>query len=215
MTLIRTMTGSESFSTGSANLLVNLIGTRDFPVEKPIFISEAAKAGLHIRAQNRATYLAASINGMREQGGYFDANYEVPDGCILRIFSKVRLRVGGRNGLPLERQGVVYIRPRADAAMNRLTLQRVEANNSTNAPVLIEGRFDILSLREVTAAGGTFNSADLAMSRPDAVAHVLRKEEISPARSAPVRLKTETVRNHEGETVKVASTRPRRAIVLE
>lgn len=210
MSLIRCITGSESFSSGSASLIVTALKTTQFAFpDDGLFISEAVKQGRYIASTSRAIYLPASNNGVSEQGCYWDGSFMVPDGIILRIFAKRRERIGGR---AIEHSGVVFIRAREDAALNRLTLQRIDHHQSTGADVLIEGRFDILSLRDVGAAGGSIKNADLALSRRDRVSAVLTAQVIQAARTERGRVKVERMTDHEGAVTNVMTTRNKRAI---
>lgn len=212
MSLIRCITGSESFATGSASLIVTVHGTTAFPVPgpRPKFISEAAKEALYIASAQRPIYLPSSNNGVREQGCYWDGNYTVPDGMILRVLAKRR----ARSGRVVESSGVVFLRAREDAALQRLTFNRIDHHQSTGAPVIIEGRFDVLSLRDVAAAGGAITVVDLTLGKANFVQDVLTLTEVAPARRAPAKVKIEKVTAHDGSEVIIASTRTKRATNL-
>lgn len=212
MSLIRCITGSEAFATGSASLIVTVHPTATFPIAgaRPKFISEAAKEALYVASAQRPIYLPSSNNGVREQGCYWDGTYTVPEGMILRVLAKRR----SREGRLIESSGVVFLRAREDASLQRLTFHRIDHHQSTNAPVIIEGRFDVLSLRDVAAAGGSITTTDMALGKSPAVQSVLTLTEVAPARRAPAKVKMETVRDHDGAAVHVASTRTKRATNL-
>lgn len=213
MSLIRCITGSESLREGSAAMIVTLAPTPTFPLpeNKGLFISEAADQGRHVSIQQRKIFLPASNNGVSEQGCYWEGNYNVPDGMILRVYARRQTRVGSR---PYREEGVLFIRVREDAALQRLQLRRIESPQSTGAPVVIEGRFDILSIREVGAAKAPLQGVDLQLGKADKVRSVLVHTEVSPARRAPARANIEVVRTHDGEEVTVVSTRTKRATIL-
>lgn len=210
MSLIRCITGSESFSAGSASLIVTAVPTTDFAFpDNGIFIGEAAKQGRYIATPNRPVYLPASNNGVTEQGCYWDGTFMVPDGVVLRVFAKRRERIAA--GRATDYSGVVFIRAREDAALYRLTLQRIVHTQSTGADVLVEGRFDVLSLREAGAAGVPLTNADLTLSRNGRAQSVLRAEVLQAARRERGKVKIEKMTDHEGAVVNVMTTRSRRA----
>lgn len=194
-------------------MIVTLEPSRDFqlPGNKGLFIGEAAKTRQHISEQSRPTFMSASNTGVREQGCYWDGNFDVPDGAILRVFAKRQVRMGSR---PHVEQGVVFIRARAEAALQRLQFRRIESSQSTGAAIIVEGRFDIISIRDAGAAQVPLQASDLQFAKSEKVRAVLVLEEVAPAKRAPARTKIETVRTHEGEEVRVASTRHRRALKL-
>lgn len=219
MTMLRCITGSETFREGSASLLVSLMHTPDKPLEgkrdyapgKGMFISKAAKAGLHSRELARPIYLPAANNGVSELGSFWDGNFEVEDGVILKVYARRRVQFGSR---PMIEQGVVFIQVRAQAPLNRLILNRIPSDHSTRAPVIIEGRFDILTLREAGAAKVALTPDDLSLSKPDKVRAVMDHVEVSPAIKPKGRVKVERVIDHSGAAVTVTTTRTRRPIDL-
>ena len=215
MSLIRCITGSESFASGSASLIVTVHPTTRFPIEgslKGKFISQAAEDANYVAMTQRKVYLPASNNGVREEGAYWDGSYNVPDSLILRVYARRRAR--NAFGRAVEGAGVVYLRAREDGPLQRLQLNRIDHPHSTNAPVIIEGRYDIISLRDVAAAGGYIETADLQLGKAEQVAAVLTRVDVAPARRAPAKIKVETVRDHDGEEVRVTSTRTKRATNL-
>lgn len=213
MPFIRCITGSETFREGSAALIVTLEPQNGFEVPggKGIFISEAAKNRQHVTEQSRPSYLPASTTGVREQGCYWDGNFDVPEGAILRCYARRKIRQGSR---PYIEEGVVFIRAREDAALQRLQLRRIDSSQSTNAAVIVEGRFDVISIRDAGAARVPIHALDLQLAKADKVRAVFARTEIAPAKRAPAQVRIETVRSHDGEEVKVASTRRSRAIKL-
>lgn len=215
MTLIRVITGTETFSTGSAKLIVTLHPTTQFPLGAVAsnFIGECAKNGQHVSIGQRAAFLPSSNNGVLEQGNYWDGIYNVPEGLILRVFANRRERNHATHRAT-EGFGVVYIRARDDGPLQRLQLMRIDHHQSTNAPVIIEGRYDIISLREVAAAGGAITTKDMTMAKPENVGLVLTQADIAPARRAAAKVKVEVVRDHDGGTVNVVLIRTKRATNL-
>lgn len=213
MPFIRCITGSETFKEGSAALIVTLEPQTKFEVPggKGVFISEAAKNRQHITEQSRPSYLPASTTGVREQGSYWDGNFNVPEGAILRVYGRRKTRFGSR---PFIEEGVVFIRAREDGPLQRLQLRRIDSRQSTNAAVIVEGRFDVVSLREAGAARIPIHAQDLQLAKPDKVRAVFIREQIAPERRAPAKTKVEIVRTHDGEEVQVISTRRGRALKL-
>jgi hypothetical protein len=215
MSLIRAITGTETFSNGNAKMIVTVHPTTRFPLPPAVkskFIGECAKNGNHVSTGQRAIYLPASNNGVREQGNFWDGTFNVPEGLVLRVYATRRER--SASGRLIEQSGVIYIRARDEGALQRLQLRRIDHPQSTNAPVFIEGRFDIISLREVAAAGGQIDAKDLAQAKPERVGEVFAHEQVAPARRAAAKLKVEVVRGQDGETTNVVTTRTKRATNL-
>lgn len=215
MSIIRAITGSETFSTGSSKVIVTLHATTRFPLPPAIkskFIGECAKNGNHVSTGQRSIYLPASNNGVREQGNFWDGTFNVPEGLILRVWANRRERSAG--GRLTEDTGVVFLRSRDEGPLQRLQLNRIDHPQSTNAAVIIEGRFDIISLREVAAAGGQIDARDLAWAKPERVGAVLTKHDVAPARRAAAKVKIETVTGQDGETTNVVTSRTKRATNL-
>ena len=215
MPLIRCITGTESFRSGSASFTVTIPAQRDFPglpVPRGIFISEAAKQTLHVSAQSRPSFLPSSRTGLREQGNYFDGTFVVPEGMILRLNGVRRPRFQGQ-AMPVK-HGLVLIRARDDGPLNRVTFTRIEDDLSTNTPVFVEGRFDVISIRDAVTAGVSIEADDLGNSRPAAVSSVMTKAVVQPARTGAVKVRAETITNNEGEQVRVVSKRVARPLKL-
>jgi len=214
------MNGSESFGQGSSSLIVQLVPCTalQLPEGKPVFVGDAAKralGGVNIPA-GRPVYVPASRTGLKEQGAWFDGNYELPTGTILRVCAQRRERVGGRTGHALPpKNGTAYIRIRADAALRRLTLKTIDSEQSADVPVVIEGRFDVLSLREVGAAGVRFDQNDVLSTKADAVRGVLDHTEIASELQRQQKTVRESVETPTGERVSVDVTRRPRAINLD
>jgi hypothetical protein len=103
----------------------------------------------------------------------------------------------------------MYIRIREDAALRRLTLNTISDNQSADVPVVIEGRFDILSLREAGQAGVAIVNEDLMLTKVDAVRGVLVHEQLAAQTQAPVRVQRETVKVDNEDVVVQTARRPR------
>lgn len=219
MSLIRIVTGSETFQSGSSGLLAQVVKCNGVqtPNGKPMFISDAAKgATAGITQPTRSTFLPASRVGMSEMGNWFDGQFDVPEGVIIRLFGRRqdRSQAALRAGNGAAKRGVVYIRLREGAALRRLTLNTIDDNMTSNIPVVVEGRYDILSLREAGAAGVAITTEDLQLTKPDAVRGVLVHTEVAPMRAVADKAVIETVRVGD-EAVTVTTRRKPRAVNLD
>ena len=219
MPLVRLVTGSESFKGGTSGLLAHVVATSAGKCQdaRPLFVSDAAKQSKYgITQPARSVYLPAANNGVAESGNWFDGNFVLPEGTILRLFGRRHERVGGRNGhlLPL-RRAVVFIRIREGAATRRLQLTKIEDASSSNVAVAIEGQYDILSLREAASYGVMLTNEDLTLSKVDAVREVFVHTTLSGQRVTRQKTKTETIRTADNpEGVQVSMKRSPRAINL-
>jgi len=218
MAIIRCISGSESFATGTTKFYISLAHTEQDPLpdRKMVYLSQAAKAGLNIAESGRVNIHPASTTGLREQGNWFDNNFNVRDGLVLKLYAHSERRIGGRNSNQLQvTKAVMFIRAREDAAARRITLERIPDRLATSTAVLVEGRFDILSLRQAGALGVPLSNNDLLMSGIDRVRSVLTHEELSPARASIEKTVVERVETGDGNEVTVKSKRRSRAINLD
>lgn len=196
MALIRIMSGSETYAQGSSKLFVQVAGRDGYT-----FVSDAAKKpNSGIVLDGRPAYVPAARSGMREQGGWFDGNYNVADDTVLRLTGQRTERVGGRTGFkrgPF--RGHMFIRTRAKAALRRIALITVTADQSALVHVLIEGRFDVLSVKEAGRLGAPLERADLAHSKVEAVREVFTHTVLQGEREGRTR---QIVKNVDGKTVR-------------
>jgi len=218
MSIIRCISGSETFSTGFTKLYISVVHSDDFPLQdrKPVYLSNAAKAGLNISEAGRLQVHAASTTGLREQGNWFDNSFNVRDGVVLKIFAHKQHRIGGRASNQLDvTKAAMFIQAREGAAARRIELSRLRDRLATTTPVIIEGRFDVLSLKQVGALGAPLSNTDLLMSGVEKVRAVLSHTELSPAKSSIQRTVVERVETGDGELTTVKTKRQSRAINLD
>jgi hypothetical protein len=120
-------------------------------------------------------------------GNTATASYTLVDGAILKVFAKQKS--GGWTSLMSSE--VLYLKVRADAALRKLSLPCPESNRVAVNQFEITGNFDIITVDEVIACGGTVN----ALSRKVAsnTASLIRVEELAPATApAPKEVVIET-----------------------
>lgn len=200
MALMRIMSGSETFPQGSASLSVQVAGRGGYT-----FVSEAAKKdNSGVVLDGRPAYIPAARSGLREQGGWFDANYDIAEGTVLRLMGKRTERLGGRNGIkrgPF--RGHMFIAARANAALRRLQFITLTADQSALVNVMVEGRFDVLSIREAGRMKAPLQPEDLRHSKVADVQELFNHTILSGHREGKKRVEIKTV---EGATVHTEHT---------
>jgi len=217
MTTIKCVTGSESFRNGSSAMIVSCMGTRDFDftgatgftAPRGLFISEATKQGRYVTSPRRATYLPAANNGIRDHGNWWSGDYEVPEGMVLRVYARRRTTGSRRN-----EEGIVFIQAREAAPLNRLRLNTFDNEHSASIPVIVEGRFDILTLREAGVLGVHLDQEALLLSKADRVLEVMSRQIVAREREARAKIRSERVTDHTGEQRVVTTSRKKRATRL-
>lgn len=216
MTLITAMSGSEKLSDGTSRLMIRVIPCRSFPAAPGLpegcFLSEAVNAVSTVNAISRANRYPASQSGLPDQGYWYRGDYDIQDGQIIKLIGMRRAKSFGSVNRIEEHKAVLFIHIRAQGPLNRITLNTVNCIQSINVPVTVEGRFDILSLRQVGMSGGTIMSSDMADARPQYVDKVFTKTIIQPAIRATDAAQRVAVSTGGENSVIVASTRVRRAI---
>lgn len=151
------------------------------------FIGKAAREfrGLPnsvIREHGSAIVVPSLSDMPQEIGGLFaTANYQVQDGVILKLYAKRRI---GWNGTM--KHVVVFIRAREHAAHRVIKFSPVPSNQLAMPWLGVQGRFDIISLKEAEAFGARVIGATRKLSEGSDSAlitdEVLEAETLSPIR---------------------------------
>jgi len=213
--LVLTTYGNENFQHSSAKYHVFACRCNENrtlnPAQKHLWI--VGKEGdLGVSNHGSRNTVPAAPGYRQEFGKWTTAQYDVPEGLILKLFGMRKLQemVNGRHTT-----ASMLVATRAEAA-----LIRVEGNltadhrATTSRVVLFEGRADVLEINEGVRRGVITNDRDVqqfASFNQDALFTVtLLQDELA---AAPVQQVT-TVENTQGERVQVTTIRRRRAIQL-
>lgn len=216
---LRAVTGTESLEHGTSGLTLQVCKGPKFTVwryrQVIEFISNITKTAIPsepVYALGRPTVLSAASSSVQEQGRWFDQTFHVLEGVVLRISARKQVRVGGRGGRnAAQESAVMFISPRADAALRRIEFMTIDDPTSNRIPVVIEGRFDVLSLRQAASLGATITPQDITLGTPEKVQSLLMMHVQSPEKSTPPKKVTTKVKTTDGDEVTVATTRRRRA----
>jgi hypothetical protein len=159
--------------------------------------------------------IAVVAGSMVDFGTWWQSVYEVPDGLILKVFGQRTMRASsyGARGGNLTQTGALLIKTRADAALRSIQCQTTGNTRATFSDVRIEGRFDVLSLRDAVQQGVIINMsyAKQFVAHQD-IAALFRETLMDAEIAAPAQAATVTVRNDEGNEVQITTRKRRRAI---
>lgn len=211
--LISAVCGSENFPNGSCKYHLFFVPTRQ-RMGKEAHISQLAK-GLNPDVPVSQTQVRkfAAMTGYPETLGYWiQSMYDVPEGVVLKVFGTKRETVQ-RQQLPA-RTAAIYIQLRSSAPLQRISGATLRDPKGQLQSATFEGRFDILTLREMAALGIGVNTMTMNQIAPGAVQRLFEITTLDRALQERTVVKQTIIRNAEGETVSVAKATTRRAVKL-
>jgi hypothetical protein len=207
--LIQCTTGFENFPNSSAKAHVFVVPTARM-LGKEMHIAVACK-GVYpgLRKVGVETKQPAAHGLRRELGEWTTASYEVPNGMLLKIFGT---RSGGWGGMRVMANQI--IRPRADAALRRISVILTGHERASLARASIEGRFDLVPLAEALLSGVAVPPSFRPSFDETMQQRAFEYHEIEPElRSIPT-TQTRVVTNAAGEDREVSTSVRRRALDL-
>lgn len=211
--LMQITTGEENFPTGGSKCHVFFVPTRQ-RMGREAHIGQMAR-GFNPDvpvAQTNQRWFAAMTGYPETLGRWCTANYDVPEGVVLKVFGSKRQMVG-RQALPV-RTGVVYLQLRSGAAFQRIAFQTLQDSKGALREAMIEGRFDILTPRELGQMGVSMSTQVLSQMSEDAVNRLFNITVLSGATEAKVQVRQSQIKNADGEVVAVQRAVRRRAVDL-
>ena len=156
--LLQTTSGRETFRTGSSQFQVLVMPTRTLSLPSPQHIGIVARAANQSVPITSTQYMrhSAASGSMVDMGTWHQSTYELPPGIVLKLYGDKTVmgsshgQVGGR---AVRSVGSLLIQTRAEAALRRITFRVVGDPQCTFRDVKVEGRFDLLSLKEALQLG--------------------------------------------------------------
>ncbi|KRW94259.1 hypothetical protein [Paracoccus sp. MKU1] len=217
--LIQVTTGSESFKTGASKYHVFVVpSTRyNLPDRKEQHIGIVQRLNLPsipVR-QVSAERSPAAAGSMVDLGSWTKTTFEVPDGLILKVWGQRTLSgaaIGADRGVT--GIGAMLIQTRASAALRRITCLRVPDRQASVTTVTLEGRFDVLTLRDAAEQGAALPMDRIGQFTSPAARQIFAVHQIDGELSARPVATVETVKGERGEAVQVQTVKMRRAIDL-
>jgi hypothetical protein len=211
--LISAITGSQNFPTGSTKLHIFFVPTR-LHMGQEIHIGQLARRmNPDVPASASGTVrFSAYSGGPTTLGEWTQANYEIPEGVVLKVFGMKKATMQGQSLGSYTAN--VFIQLRSGAALNRLSFNLLTHDRSPISAANIEGRFDILSPAEM-AQLGIGMSPQLFQTLEQAKFERLFRVSVldRPTVSRP-NVKATTMKNADGQSVTVQKASSKRAVRL-
>lgn len=206
--LISTTCGFENFETGSAKSYVFVVPTTEFKL-KEAHIGIVAKSGGPVRLAGSPEHYPAAPGMRDETGRWTRANYEVPEGLVLKVFMQRNGHFGSMRVMASQ-----LLRMRNNAAYRKVGTILTGNPHAQFSRVWIEGRFDLLSVADAEQYGVLipphFRTGFQPVMQRRGFEYVVTDPELAPV---PVKL-TVAVHNSAGERVEIPTVRRNRALDL-
>lgn len=181
-------------------------------VEMPLWsASRTVQQGQRVQMLGVGARVPA-INNVQEQiGGCWRSNqYQIAEGEILKFSIR---RKAGWDGVP--KQASIYVRVRNNAAMLSIKSDTLKVpHQSTREFVELAGRFDVIPLHEVLAAGRQVHRFGHFQSASKLVEDTFAITELEPQRVARIVVATIAVTAQDGTVKAMPVVQHRRAIRL-
>ena len=208
--LIQTVTGNENFQRSSSKVQVYLMPQAEGLQE--IALGSAARDSTH-DVRRQSVQMTPAAPGLTESfGKWMTARYEVDEGAILKVFAqrKSAEQVAGRHV-----NAAMLLHMRETGPLIRIVVTLTQDPRASNSAVFaFEGRADILTVVEATAAGAILNSRFLSVFGPDNQSMLFDTLSLAPETQPVVVIDETAIRNSTGEEVVVTTRRRRRALDL-
>lgn len=213
--LISVTTGDETFNSGSSKYhLFVLSSTRFHMPQQETHIGAAASAGLAgVRRTGGTGQIQAAEGFMVNMGTWRHGTYEVPDGLIMKLWGQRTASAatfGSNTGT--RHMGALLIQTRARAALRRITCRKVGHPNATGNAVTLEGRFDLLTIKEAMTAGATLDMMRVKQFVSPDRDRLFTADILQPEEEAREVRSVDTVTTPEGKRIEVPVARKRRAV---
>lgn len=219
--LLQTTSGRETFRSGSSQLHVLVMPTKSLALPSPQHIgivSRAANQALPITSTQYMQHSAAS-GSMMDMGKWHQVTYQLPSGTVLKLAGEKTMTGSGYGqvgGGATRTRGSLLIQTRDEAALRRITLQVVGDRMCTFRDVKVEGRFDLLSLKEALQLG--VGGIDMRNVREytdgPSLGRLFRMDTLDNEIAGRKTVVTETVQTDDG-AVEVPTAGRRRALDLD
>ena len=214
--LIQTTTGKETFDTGTSQYYVFVCPTRRVKIDKEIHLGMAHNIpNANISRMNHTRYPA--VQGSRvDMGSWTIATHDVPDGTILKVWGQKTMsgRAYGSNQ-GTRYIGAILIQMRTGAPLHRITCQQVGHPKSSLNSVTVEGRFDIISLKDAAKAGAQLPMTFIQQFMNPRNDQLFLLEVLDQATAARRQSVTEVVKGDHGESIEIEVARTKRALDLD
>ncbi|QIG76106.1 hypothetical protein EVC24_085 [Rhizobium phage RHph_I4] len=211
--LIQAITGDQNFPNGSSKLHLFFVPTRQ-RMGQECHIGQLAKGAnpdVPCTASNVRRFSA--MNGAPETiGRWTQANYDVPEGVVLKLFGSRRNSIQGQS--LQNHTAVIYLQVRSNAALTSINFSLLTHDRSPITRAELQGRFDILTGAELAQLGVGLHPQTLMSMADHKVQRLFTLSTLERQLQAKQSVRTTTIQNSEGETVAIQKAVTRRAVKL-
>ena len=210
--LVQTTFGNENFQRSSAKAQVFACRTLPFSdgPERERQLWAAARDNWHVSRHGSLSKVPAAAGYRDEMGKWSTAQYEVPDGMILKPWAqrKLEAQVAGRHLI-----AAMLVQVREGAPIQRIVVNLTGDSRATyQAITLLEGRFDIISLATACGEGYSVNPGNVTQFQQYNADAMFNVTILSPGTIGRPVVDDNVVTNSQGQQVRVRTRHRRRAI---
>lgn len=211
--LLQAHTGSQNFPDGSSKLHLFFVPTRRHAGQEQHigFLAKGANPDVRVTATN-IMRMPAQNGAPTTLGEWTSANYDVPEGVVLKLFGMKRVLHRGQHINTI--MASMFICMRSGAALNSIDFALVDNPRSPIQRATIQGRFDILDIRQAAQLGISISPQTMNQLAPNTVARLFTVRELERQIVAKQEAQVRTIRNSEGQSVAVSKAVVRRAVKL-
>ena len=215
----RITTGSESFPIGRSNLTVRVVPLRTNPSgpDREIFVTDTMLKSIpSVNATILSSdYIKAKSGSLVDMGAWRVLRMDLREGTILRLSGSrsMKGRAYGSNA-DIHLNGSLIVRTRDTAPLQKVKFLQVNEPSATFNDVVMEGRFDVLTMKDAIDRGAVFSPQAIKELINGQGARLFTVEELAPEISTEVFVAKERVVNDEGKEVLVSVAQSKRVIDL-
>lgn len=221
MPIISLQFGNENFPTGMCKYHPFFVPTRAFTgqeahiMEYARSVHAADNAPMRVLNQQRIPALA----GFREDTGFWSTtSLELPDGMVLKLFGMKQQKGNGR--FYPKSMAHLFVQIRSGAALRRVVASTLGSSGLSLPPArgqlsYIEGRFDILSARDLAGLGVSVLPNTLKMMSAQNVQSLFTEQVLQPELQGRTVVHQASVVNSSGSRVAVQKVKHTRRVRLD
>lgn len=213
--------GNENFPTGVCKYHPFFIPTRAFAGQEMHLMEyarsphAAENAPMRVLNQQRVP----ALSGFREETGFWStASVDLPEGMVLKLFGMKQPKGNGR--FYPKTMAYLYVQIRANAALRRVVASTLGSSGLSLQPArsflnYIEGRFDILSVRDLAGLGVSVLPNTMRMMSAQNVQALFTDQVLQPELQGRTVVRQTSVVNSSGSRVAVQKVKTTRRVRLD
>lgn len=194
--IITALTGQENFPNGQCKVYLFVSPSTQFPGQEKNIGVVARSTDPSVRLVGYPELISAAPGYREDMGKWTRGTYDISENMVLKLFAN--RTVNGRRAMANQ-----YLLMREGAALRRISINTTQWERGQFQSVTVEGRFDLITLREATALGVRTPPEYAHYFARTNVDQVMEIIELSPERQPRRRDEQRTVVNSAGEPVQV------------